>query len=215
MWDDTAQLDLLDSLGDVFKRKTGILSVSRQISEEALDVLYGCNLFVALIHGGAHDNFHKFGTKNISRIRYLRLVAQPMGVYYPETLKIESQFWVPLLTNLNQLCLVLQQPLRAGGYYNAPTLEEDWREWVAWVEPILRYVAGQVTKKTVVGIDDNDLVETSALVQRYFPSGYKKVQTVTGDMIFMRGDFSYESGYWDDDGGMNFADGGMGDDWSD
>jgi hypothetical protein len=124
----------------------------------------------------------------------------------------DSRLWVRLLTDLNQLCLAAQQPLQAGGYYNSPSLEEDMR---AWLEPILRFLAKNFTKTTIVGIGDNDLVETGELVRKCFPSGYKKVQTVTGDRMFRRGEFSWESGYWDDDSGMNFADGGMGDDWSD
>jgi hypothetical protein len=216
MWEDTKQLELVDDTEDIFPiRKAGILSVSKQISEEALNVLYGSNLVMVLINGGAHDNLIRFGTDNIQRIRHLRLVAQPMGICYPETLKLETQLWVPLLTDLNRLCLVAQQPLQARGYYNAPSLEEDMGEWVAWLEPILQYLAGKIAKANIVEIDDNDLVETRELVQKYFSPGYKKVKTITGDRIFMRGAFSWETGYWDDDGPMNFADGGMGDDWSD
>jgi hypothetical protein len=219
IWENPEEFECFpDMEGISLKRKAGILSVSRQISDEALNVLYGCNLFSVLINGGAHEKLLKFGTENISRIRYLRLVAQPMGICYPDTMKINSRLWVPLLTDLNRLCLVTQQPLRGGGYYNAPSLEEDMREWVAWLEPILRYVARNIAKTTIVEIDDNDLVETGELVQKCFSSGYKKVQTVTGDRIFMRGEFEGQFGdYWDgdDDMGMNYADAGMGDDWSD
>lgn len=202
--------------GTFRKRKTGILSVSRQISEEALNVLYGRNLFIVLVHGGAHNKLLKFGIANIRRIRYLRLVAQPMGIWFPTPVQFDSQLWIPLLTDLSQLCLVLQQPLQARGYYDAPSLEEDMQKWIAWLEPMLRYLARNISDKTIVGVDDNELVETGDVIQKHFHSGYKRVHTVTGDRIFQRGMFSRESGYWDDDdGGMNFADGGMGDDWSD
>jgi hypothetical protein len=216
MWENTEQLQLFDDIETILrKRKTGILCVSRQISEEALNVLYGRNLFIVLINGGSHDYLLKFGTGNIRRIRYLRLVAQPMGICYSQTMKFDARLWIPLLTDLNRLCLVAQQPLRAGGYYNAPSLEEDMRIWVAWLEPILRYLARNIPKQCIVEIDHNDSVETSELVQKCFTNDYERVQTVTGDRIFMRREFSWESVYWDDDSGMNFADGGMGDDWSD
>jgi len=217
IWEDPEQRAYFDEVEEtVPKRKTGILSVSRQISEEALNVLYGRNLFIVLVHGGAHNKLLKFGTANIRRIRYLRLVAQPMGICFPEPVQFDSQLWIPLLTDLSQLCLVAQQPLQAMSYYNAPSLEEDMQEWIAWLEPILRYLARNITEKTIVGVDDNKLVETGDVIQKRFRSGYERVQTVTGDQIFKRGMFSWESGYWDDDdGGMNFADGGMGDDWSD
>ena len=200
----------------ILKRRTGILSVSRQISEEALNVLYGRNRFSVCVHGGGHGKLLNFGIANLRRIRYLELVAQPMGICFPEPLKLDSQLWVPLLTDLSQLYLVAQQPLRAGGYYNAPSLEEDMQKWVAWLEPFLRYLVQNITAATIVRIDDNNLAETGKVVQACFRPGYEKVQTVSGDRIFKRGMFSWESGYWDDDdSGMNFADGGMGDDWSD
>tara|TARA_R110002003_G_scaffold3252_1_gene25004 strand:- start:259 stop:675 length:417 start_codon:yes stop_codon:yes gene_type:complete len=138
-----------------------------------------------------------------------------MAICYSETLKIESRLWLPLLTDLNRLSLVAQQPLQVRGYFNAPSLEEDMRELVAWLKPILHYLAGKIATADIVEIDDNDLVETRELVQKYFSPGYKKVKTITGDRIFMRGEFSWETGYWDDDGPMNFADGGKSDDWSD
>jgi len=118
-----------------------------------------------------------------------------MGIFSPEPMKFNSQLWIPLFTDLSQFCLVAQQPLQAGGYYNAPSLEDDMREWVAWLEPILRYLAQNITETIIVGIDDNNLVETGEVVQKCFRSGYTKVQTVAGDRIFKRGMFSWESGY--------------------
>ena len=54
------------------------------------------------------------------------------------------------------------------------------------------------------------------MMDKHFGSGYQKVRTITGDFCFERGQYSQESGHWDSDGrdGCNFADGGMGDDWS-
>jgi len=197
MWEDHEQLAFFDHIP---KRKTGILSVSKQISEETLNVLYGRNLFIVLVHGGAHNELLKFGTANIRRIRDLRLVAQPMGTCFSKPFEFDSQLWIPLLTDLRKLCLVAQQPLQARVYYNAPSFEEDMQKWVAWLEPILRYLAKNITETTIVEIDDNNLVETGEVVQKCFGSGYKKVQTVTGDEIFERGTSSWESGSWDDDG---------------
>jgi hypothetical protein len=99
IWEDSERLALYDEVEDIApKRKTGILSVSRQISEESLNVLYGRNLFIVTVHGGAHNKLLKFGTANIRRIRYLTLVAQPMGICFPEPMEFDSQLWIPLLT---------------------------------------------------------------------------------------------------------------------
>jgi hypothetical protein len=54
-----------------------------------------------------------------------------------------------------------------------------------------------MTKKTIVGVDDNSLVETGdVIIQKCSLSGYEKGHTVTRDRIFKRGMFSWESVYW-------------------
>jgi hypothetical protein len=167
-----------DELYDyVPKRKTGILSASRQISEEALNVLYGRNVFYLTIYGDAHSRdahsqILKFGIKNISRIRHLRLIAKPKGSYYRDTMQFDSRIWTPLLTDLNHLCLILHQPLqRANSDYSAPRREADLTKWVACLKSVLGYLAKNVPKTTVVGIDHNDMEETVEVAQICFPSG--------------------------------------------
>lgn len=216
MWEDSEQEVSYDDEEDIIpKRKASILRVSRQISAEALDVLYGRNLFIAHVHGGAQDELLKFGTPNLKRIRYLRLVAQPMGCF-PKPITFDSQFWIPLLTDLSQFCLVAQQPLPSGRSYHGPIFQENMREWIAWLEPIVRYLAQNISGTTIVAVDDNNLEETRGVVQKYFHSGYRRLQTVSGDIIFERSAFSLEPGYWDnnDGSGTSFVDGGMDNNWS-
>ena len=201
----------------MYEWRTGLLEVSRAISNEALDVLYGQNIFLVDIHGYGYRNFLKFSVANLRRIHYLRIVARPMGVSYGSPLVLNPQLWLPLMEGLLQFCIVAQQPLAAGGYYNAPTLEEDLCEWTTWLDPILKYFSTNLPKTTAVGIDDDDRAETTAMMDKHFGPGYQKVRTITGDFCFERGQYSRESEYWDSDcrDGCNFADGGMGDDWSD
>ena len=200
-----------------YEWRTAILEVSRVLSNEALDVLYGQNIFVVDIHGEGYRKFLKFNVVNLRRIHYLRIVARPMGVSYGRPLVFDPQLWIPLLEGLLQFCIVAQQPLAARGYYGAPTLEEELREWTIWLDPILKYFSTNLPKTTVIGLDDDGRAETTAMMDKHFGLGYQKVKTITGDFCFERGQYSRESGYWDSDGrdGCNFADGGMGDDWSD
>ena len=201
----------------MYEWRTGILEVSRAVSNEALDVLYGQNVFVADIHGGRYHELLKLGVANLRRVRYLRIVARPMGVSYGSPLVFDPQLWLPLLEGLLQFCIVAQQPLAARGYYGAPTLKEDMREWTTWLDPILKYFSTNLPKTTVVGLDDDDRAETTAMMDKHFDPGYQKSRSITRDFCFERGRYSRESGYWDSDGrdGCNAADGGMGDDWSD
>ena len=198
----------------MYEWRTGILEVSRALSNEALDVLYGENIFVVDIHGGGYRKFLKFNVANLRRVHYLRIVARPM---YGMRLVFDPQLWLPLLEGLLQFCIVAQQPLAARGYYGAPTLEEDLRKWTTWLDPILKYFSTNLPNTTAVGLDDDGRAETTAMMDKHYGSGYQKVRTFTGDFCFERGQYSRESGYWDSDGGdgCNFADGGMGDDWSD
>jgi hypothetical protein len=200
----------------LYEWRTGILEVSRAISNEALDILYRQNVFVVDIHGKGYLKILKFSVTNLRRVHYLRIIARPMGVSYGKPLVFDPQLWLPLLEGLLQFCIVAQQPLAARGYYDAPTLEEDLFEWTTWLDPILKFFSTNLPKTTAVGLDDDGRAETTAIMDTHFDPGYQKVRTITGDFCFERGQYSRESGYWDSDGrdGCNFADGGMGDDWS-
>lgn len=200
-----------------YEWRTSMIGVSRAISNETLDILYGQHVFLVDIHGNGHFKSLKFTPTNLRRIRYLRIVARPMGVSYGRPLVFNPDLWLPLLEGLLELCIVAQQPLVASGYYGAPTLEEDLREWCTWLDPILQYFSANIQKTTAVSLDDDNRSETTAMVTRHFGDSYQKVRTDTGDHCFERGRYSRESGYWDSDSrdGCNFADGGFGDDWSD
>ena len=113
------------SLEFMYEWRTGILEVSRVTSNEALDVLYGHNLFVANTHGGGYHELLKFSIANLRRVRNLRIVARPMGISHGRPLVFDPQLWLPLLEGLLGFCIVAQQPLAARGYSGAPTLEEN------------------------------------------------------------------------------------------
>ena len=205
------------SVDFMYEWRTGILEVSKAISDEALDVLYGQNAFIVDVHGRGYHDLLKFGVANLQRIRYLRIVARPMGISYGRALIFDPQLWLPLLEGLLQFCIVAQQPLAARGYPGAPSLKEDLRKWTTWLDPVLKYFSTNLPKTTVVGLDDDGHAETTAMMDKYFDSDYQKVRTITGDFCFERGQYSRESGYWDSDGrdGCNAADGSWGDDGSD
>jgi len=70
---------------------------------------------------------------------------------------------------------------------------------------------------TAIGLNDDGRADTTAMVDKHSDPRYQKVRTTTGDFCFERGRYSSKSGYWDSDGRdrCNFADGGIGHDWSD
>jgi hypothetical protein len=70
----------------MYEWRTGILEVSRAISSDVLNVLYRQNIFVVDIHGEGYLQFRKFGAANLRRVRYLRIVARPIGISYRRAL---------------------------------------------------------------------------------------------------------------------------------
>lgn len=55
----------------MYEWRTSVLEVSRATSNEALDVLYGQNIFVVDINGAGYRKFLKFSVANLRRVRYL------------------------------------------------------------------------------------------------------------------------------------------------
>jgi hypothetical protein len=51
---------------------------------------------------------------------------------------------------------------------------------------------------TTVLVDADDGEETITFIRKYL-HGCREIRTKTGDLTFQRGEFSIESGYWDDD----------------
>lgn len=63
-------------------------------------------------------------------------------------------------------------------------------EWLTQLKPVLECVNQYVSSRATIEVDDNDMEETSELVKKCLPNGYRKVRTWTGEMCFMRGVFS-------------------------
>ena len=175
-----------------------LLLVSKLVGHEALDVLYGDNVFQIWLNGGGGWNFKKnFTEANRRRMRALQVLMMPSGINYGRVL--DSAIFSPVLANLSRLTIVAQQPLQARTYYGAPTFEQDMQEWIGWLRVILQYITSQLPKSCVVEVDDDDQKETSAVMREFLPINYRKIQTLQGDLFFKRNDYIMESGYWDDD----------------
>ncbi|KFX96662.1 hypothetical protein O988_05224 [Pseudogymnoascus sp. VKM F-3808] len=188
------------------KNKSSVFLISKQISKEALDVLYGENMFMIHLHEKGEILLKNFSEANRQRMRYLLVTAEPRGVSYTPGRMPDNALWCSVLPQLKMLRIVAEQPLH---YYNAPTLEQDIDCWLNWIRPFLQCFRRHLSKHTTVQIDGDGRLETMALIKECLPGGYREVRCrLAGDFIFKRGRFSWESGYWDDDGPMNSHDAG-------
>lgn len=140
-------------------------------------------------------------------MRYLLVIAQPRGVSYTLGKVVDDALWCSILPRLKGLRIVAEQPVEARGYYNAPTLEQDMDCWVSWIRPYLQCFGQHLSIRTNVQIDNDGRAETGALIKECLPHGYQEIRCrQVGDLIFKRGQFSWESGYWDDDGPISSRD---------
>ena len=196
--------------GDYWDRNknNSIFLLSKQISGEALDILYGDNIFKLCLNGqGEYDLEKNFAEGNRQRIRYLLLTAEPMGVSFGPGVMPNHSLWSSILPTLKGLRIVAEQPVEASSYHGAPSLEQKLDCWVKWIKPFLQCFGQYLSKETIVQVDINGWAETRELVKACLPHGYREIRCRHfGDLIFKRGRFSWESGYWDDDDFINSRD---------
>ncbi|KAI9170661.1 hypothetical protein HJFPF1_00131 [Paramyrothecium foliicola] len=188
----------------VAKPNTGILRVCRQISDEALDILYRRNHFIVALHGVTEYQLFKLGPTNLRRIHSLQLIIQFQGGF-PMDLNFDPTLWIPLLSDLNRLSLVLQQPLTARKHIGAPSLEADMRQWTSWLDPLLEYLAAHISKSIVIEIDCDERLDTTELLQKHLGSRLRNVQTPTGDRLFGRSTSAHDPGSWKKDEEAGFV----------
>ncbi|KAH7327092.1 hypothetical protein BKA65DRAFT_480814 [Rhexocercosporidium sp. MPI-PUGE-AT-0058] len=152
------------------ENKKSILLLSKQISGEALDILYGDNIFKLQLHGeGEHCLKKKFAEGN--------------------------SLWV-FPTSQRGWRIVTEQPVEASSYHGAPSLEQEIDRWVKWIKPFLHCCGQYLSRETVVQVDIDGRAETRELVKECLPHGYREIRCRhVGDLIFKRGRFSWDSGY--------------------
>lgn len=185
--------------------KNSLLLVSKKVGFEALEVLYRDNVFQIDLHDEGRTCLKRnFTEANMQKIRKIQFVMRP-----PSTIsyrhKLDSTLWSPILGRLTRLSVVAKQPLVVRIYINEPSLEQTIEGWIEWLRTTLQYIASQLSNSCIVEVDDDDRRQTSTLVRECLPSGYRKVQTLAGDICFGRNDYydsedeDEPSGCWKDD----------------
>lgn len=197
----------LDMEGEYWNcsNNNSIFLISKQISNEALDVLYGANIFKLRLHRQGESDLKKnFAEGNRHRMRYLLLSAQPMGVSYQLGRLPDYSLWSSLLPTLKGLRIVAEQPVEALSYFQAPSLEEEIDHWAEWIKPFLQCFGRYLAREVIVQVDINGQAETGELFEECLPHSYREIRCRhVGDVIFKRGRFSFYSLYSDDDDPIN------------
>ncbi|EPE34680.1 hypothetical protein GLAREA_10374 [Glarea lozoyensis ATCC 20868] len=165
-----------------------ILLLSRQISEEALDVLYGDNIFkVQLNADGGNRLINNFTEANRRRMRRLLITAEPRGSSYMPRMIPNNALWSSILPQLRWLRIVAAQPVENSFYCGELTIEGRLEHWINWLQPFLQCFSANLSSQTIVEMDDDGCIETGTLIKNCLPKGYREVQCqMIGNSIFYR-----------------------------
>ncbi|KAI1209407.1 uncharacterized protein F4807DRAFT_92628 [Annulohypoxylon truncatum] len=171
--------------------RTNVLRACRQVSEEALDVLYARNAFCVELESTARFlKFFSIGEANLRRIQLLTLSASTAYDQYRIARPWETQcqffraatseapLWAALLNGLTTLLFVMKIP--TWGWHGA------WPVWVAQLEGVLGFVGEHVDEGTEVMIDDNYSMYLCEAVDRCFKKGFRRVRTKEGDGYYWK-----------------------------
>jgi hypothetical protein len=168
-------------------KKHTVVLISRQLSEEALDVLYGENVFEVRLHYGSQRILNKFAPANRQRIRRLQLFVHFNYISCTMPLSQSLHILRPTLASLTRLYIVALQPLLgATNCDNAPMLEQEMHKWLTNCKAILEYVNQHVSSRATIEVDNNEKEETSELAKKCLSNGYRNVRTGFGDIFFRR-----------------------------
>ncbi|KAH8881478.1 hypothetical protein GQ53DRAFT_511512 [Thozetella sp. PMI_491] len=165
---------------------TSILRASRQVSEEALDVLYGENTYEVRLDEGGQNFIGRFAPSNQRRIHRLQLQLQPTGLWRQQPpIEIDPAIWNPILANASRIRIMAQKPLLYTGYFD----DKKVNDWLDWLHPILEFVNQHASPTDkVIWVDDDDRTDTTRLMHDCFPGGFRKVSAFAHVMcLFVHG----------------------------
>ncbi|KAF5263602.1 hypothetical protein FOXYS1_5643 [Fusarium oxysporum] len=178
-----------------------LLLVCRQITDEIKAVLYGSITFtVEICDDGEAYLASLFSLETREHFRKMILVLRSEGLCYRAGFHMNPKIWDKLFSNLSILGIIVEQPEPSTPYELHMVDSDDVKEkWIAWLTPILEYINRAVPSRIKIVADTNQMAEATQIVEGAMP-GRCNFQTLrAADSIFRRVEFSYESGYWDDD----------------
>ena len=180
----------------------GLLLVCRQINDEVRAMLYGKNTFIINVHGDGQSKLARlFSSETRENMRKMILVLRPMGVSYHPGFYMDRKIWDGVLSSISILGIIAEQP-KSPPLDTQPRveLEDVFEEWTTWLIPILEYLGKALPRTAQIVVDANKKEDTTQIVKKVMPGRCHFQRLRAADLIFERGEFSWESGYWDDDG---------------
>ncbi|KGO75629.1 hypothetical protein PITC_055070 [Penicillium italicum] len=175
----TRDRSLRDRFSNTSPLWTNVLHVSKQMSDECLNILYGENLFEVYLDKGAEATLKKTFTKeNIQRIRSILAIA-PGPIFSGELSPPDIPFWATTIPNLKLFGWLTQPDKRAETLTSNSTMVQRLECWKEWMEAYLDCFG----EFLVPGVDFKMRIETE-------DDRYRRV----GRVSFRRGPFFNKDG---------------------
>lgn len=158
------------------KQNKSIVLVCKQASEDALNILYGENLFK--VHTGQRGTtLEDFSAVNQLRVRKLQLVLA-LGVC--QTLYYFGAFQrpelLPIWSNITKLQIKAVQPHGQISRYELDQHKNSMRKYEDQMRPLLKLLADVLPSQLQVELEDNGGLETRSLFEWYLVNRYKVVE---------------------------------------
>jgi len=167
-----------------------IFCISKTISEETLDILYGENLFkleFVLNREWTRDLSASFTEANIQRMRRLVIIPHAARAFYhpdcrpstPET-KLWSHLLLPVLKEVRVI-------VKSSATLENHRWEQLIERWVPNIKMVLQSLSLHLSSQAIVKVDDNSVPETRELIKQHLNVRYQNIQCQHfGDRVFNR-----------------------------
>ena len=189
-----------------------ILLLNKQISDEALDLLFSDNIFEIFIWSTGETTLErKFPAHHLQRMRSIVITAGGNGDYLTGKNIPDMKLWRWILPNLRNVRFVAKEPvayhLLESGYGFTGEMQEVWRkgnethlaDWIEWIGAVVEFFEKGVQEDAVVEVDVDGRDKTREVFERILKGRFNEVRDFeVGDRIFLRGRFAMEDSSDDD-----------------
>ncbi|KAI1073066.1 hypothetical protein LB507_008981 [Fusarium sp. FIESC RH6] len=172
----------------------GLLFVCRHITDEIKPMIYrSVTLTVDICDGGEAYMASVFSLETREHFRKMILVVTSDTLCDGADFEMNPKVWDQVLKNLSILGIVIEPPESWISYY-------EEKNWTAWLTTTLEYINRATSTEMKIVADTNKMAEATQIVEKAMPGRCNFQNLRDGDKIFERAEYSYASGYWDDDG---------------
>lgn len=164
-----------------------VFLLSKQISDEALNVLYGENVFRFYLHDMGQEMMENITEKNRARMRYLIVIATSWMARSDIPVEI---LLASIISYLRVLRIVARQPAQAIISHGMPTeysYEAALARWEGWIRAVMEGVGRCLRDRTVLEVDVDGKEETRKVIGECVQCGFREVVCrLEGDKVHRR-----------------------------